>query len=449
MRTIGKRSFVLYILLAAFIFGCAWFIISLFSNASEWASQPYNRHISLSAMGDITDRNGNVLAESQEGSRSYNDNPDVRRAFLHTVGDDNGSIATSVQATMHSKLSGYNFITGWAKTPISLATSGDVKLTVDMQTTMAAYNALGDKKGAAIMYNYKTGEILAKVSKPTFDPENTPEDILDNEAYEGVYIDRAISSSFTPGSIFKVVTLAASMDKFPSDWQSKTYVCEGSVNIGGSEVTCMGNHGEVNAHQALGHSCNVYFASLAAEMGADALQDKAESFGFNKHLDFSGIKNAKSTVNLKGADANQVAWAGIGQYTDLANPYHILTLMGAIANEGTYVQPKISNSTSLFGGNGSGKYMNAQQANELKNAMRIVVSDYYGDSFFPENMQVCAKTGTAEVGEDKGNNCWIAGFSSNPDTPYAFVVVVEDSSSALQTAGSIASEMLSAAKNIS
>lgn len=449
MRTIGKRSFVLYILLGAFIFGLAWFVITLFNNASDWASQPYNRHISLSAMGKITDRNGNVLAESVEGGREYNSDPDVRRAFLHTVGDDNGSIATSVQATMHSKLSGYNFITGWAKTPISSVASGDVKLTLDMNTTMAAYNALGDKKGTAIMYNYKTGDIIAKISNPTFDPNHVPEDILENSIYEGVYLDRAISSSFTPGSIFKIITLAAAMDKFPSDWESKTYVCEGKVNIGGSEVTCMGNHGEIDAHQALGYSCNVYFASLAADIGADVLQNKAEAFGFNKHLEFSGIKNAKSTVDLKGADLNQIAWAGIGQYTDLVNPYHMLTLMGAIANGGEYVKPRIADSKSLFGDNSGGKYMSEQQANNLKSAMRTVVYDYYGEYFFPEGMQVCAKTGTAEVGEDKGNNCWIVGFSDNPETPYAFVVMIEDSTSALQTAGTVASKMLSAAREIS
>ena len=88
--------------------------------------------------------------------------------------------------------------------------------------------------------------------------------------------------------------------------------------------------------------------------------------------------------------------------------------------------------------------MSSTQAAQLRDAMRTVVSDYYGDSFFPDNMQISAKTGTAEVGNEDSNTCWIVGFSNNPDTPYAFVVVVEEGGLALETAGTVASKMLAA-----
>lgn len=446
MRTTGRRSIVLYIMLLAFIGGMAWFFVSLYLHGSTWAMQPYNRHISLTAMGNITDRNGTILATSKEGARIYNDDEDIRKALLHTVGDNNGSIGTSVQATMHSKLSGYNFITGASKTMFN-SFGNDIQLTIDTDVSLAAYYALGDKKGAAVMYNYKTGEILAKVSKPTFDPSFPPENMAEDEKYEGVYVDRVLSSSFTPGSIFKIITLAAAMDKWPDSWQDKEYVCEGSVMIGGHEINCMGTHGTQNAEQALGNSCNVYFAQLANEIGKDALQRKAEELGFNRSLDFQGIHVAQSKIDLSKANENQLGWAGIGQYTNLANPYQMLTLMGAIATDGSYVAPKLTDSISLipsFVSSGNRRYMSSTQAAQLRDAMRTVVSDYYGDSFFPDNMQISAKTGTAEVGNEDSNTCWIVGFSNNPDTPYAFVVVVEESGLALETAGTVASKMLAA-----
>lgn len=450
MRTTGKRSVVLYVVLLAFIGGLAWFFISLFLNGGTWAMQPYNRHISLTSMGTITDRNGNVLAESKEGARIYNDDADVRRAMMHTVGDNNGSVATSVQATMYDKLSGYNFITGSSKTLFN-SFGRDIKLTIDQDVTMAAYYAMGDRKGAAILYNYENGEILAKVSKPTFDPSDPPES-TDDPAYDGVYVDRVLSSSFVPGSTFKLITLAAAMDKWPDSWQDKEFTCEGSVEIGGSPVTCLGEHGTVQAQEALGVSCNVYFAQLANEIGGEALQKKAEAFGFNHPLSFQGIQVRQSRLDLSQAGANDLGWSGVGQYTDLVNPYHELTLVGAIAADGSYAKPKLTGSVDLLGslksGSGSTRYMSSDQAASLRAMMRSNVQNYYGDDFFPAGMQVAAKTGTAEVGSDVGDTCWIVGFSTNPDTPYAFVVVVENAEGALSSAGTVASQMLSAAAGI-
>ena len=85
-----------------------------------------------------------------------------------------------------------------------------------------------------IVYNYETGEVLVKVSTPTFDPNAVPEDIETNDAYKGAYLDNTLSGSFTPGSIFKIVTAAAAMEKYPDTWSSLTYDCQGSVELAGS-----------------------------------------------------------------------------------------------------------------------------------------------------------------------------------------------------------------------
>ena len=214
MRTTGFRSMVLYILLAAFLGGLGYLLYQFVVNGSQWAMQPYNGHVysenSTVKLGDITDRDGNLLATTEDGARLYSQDETVRRSLLHTVGDPYGYISTSVQYTMRAQLSGYNIITGLNDTIFNRMGS-DIALTIDQDACVAAYNALGGKNGAVIVYNYETGEILAKVSTPTFDPNAVPEDLETNEAYKGVYLDNTLSGSFTPGSIFKIVTAAAAM----------------------------------------------------------------------------------------------------------------------------------------------------------------------------------------------------------------------------------------------
>ena len=116
MKTVGFRSFALYILLFAFLGGLGWLGFNLVVHGSQWAMQPYNGHIydedATVVLGDISDRDGAVLAANQEGRRVYSESETQRRALLHTVGDPAGYISTSVQYTMRTKRTGYNLVTG-------------------------------------------------------------------------------------------------------------------------------------------------------------------------------------------------------------------------------------------------------------------------------------------------------------------------------------------------
>jgi len=451
MKTVGLRSIVLYILLAAFLAGGGYLLVNLFLHGSQWAMQPYNGHIygegSTIKLGDIKDKNGNLLASTEDGSRVYSRDESVRRALFHTVGDSYGYISTGVQHTMGAKLSGYNLITGLNDTVFSRLGS-NVDLTVDQSACVAAYNALNGHNGGVIVYNYRTGDIVCKVSAPTIDPENVPEDLETNEAYKGVYLDNTLSASFTPGSIFKVVTAAAAMEKWPDSWSERVYDCQGSVEIGGDDITCLHNdaHGSQDMFAALGNSCNVYFAQLAREIGGEALQKKAEEMGFNRALSFGSVSTAESEIDLSGCNQNQLAWAGVGQYTVLVNPYHMMALMGAVANGGEYAEPRLTDGAGLFDGLKAGdrKLVTASEASQLKALLRSNVENYYGDWMFPDGMNVCAKTGTGEVGEDKAPNCWMIGFCDSDVYPYAFAVMAEEGAGGIETAGNIVSAVLSA-----
>ncbi len=453
MKTVGFRSFVLYLLLLVLIGGGGYLTFNLVLHGGQWAMQPYNGHIyaedATVKLGDIKDRNGVVLASSGEsGGRTYHDSETVRKALLHTVGDPDGMISTSVEHTMSSHLSGYNLITGLNNTVFS-GLGKDLNLTVDANVCAAAYSAMNGLNGAIIAYNYKTGDILCKVSAPTYDPIAVPEDIESNDAYKGAYLDNALSGSFTPGSIFKIVTAAAAMEKWPDTWADRTYDCQGEVEIGGEAIDCL--HGEIHGTQdifaAMGNSCNVYFAQLARDIGAAALQQKAEDMGFNEELTFGSIPISESECVLDGCNENQLGWAGVGQYTVLSNPYHMMVLMGAVANGGEYVEPRLTESGSLLDGlkKGSGRELTtAAEAANLKALLRSNVENYYGDWLFPTGMNVCAKTGTGEVGKEQGPNCWMVGFCDSSQYPYAFAVLVEEGSGGIEAAGNVASAVLNA-----
>ncbi|WP_322176101.1 penicillin-binding transpeptidase domain-containing protein [Acutalibacter caecimuris] len=444
MKTVGLRSFVLYILLLAFLGGAGWLLFGLVTQGSRWAMQPYNSHIydedATVTLGDIEDRDGQILATSREGRRVYSGDETTRLALLHTVGDTAGYISTSAQYTLRTQLTGYNLITGLNDTVFNRMGS-QVRLTVDAEACAAAYSAMNGHNGGAIFYNYKTGDVLCKVSTPSYDPENVPPDIEENDAYRGAYLDNTLSGAFTPGSIFKLVTTLAAMEKWPDGWSGRTYACWGAEEIGGSEITCLGYHGELDIGGALGHSCNLYFAKLANDIGSADLQKTAEQLGFNQSLHFSGIATAPSEAKLEGANPNQLGWAGVGQYTLLANPYQMLTFMGAVAGGGTYVQPRLTEG-GLFGGLGGARLLDSAQAANLKALMRSNVADYYGDALFPEGLQVCAKTGTGEVGETQAPNCWMVGFCDNETYPIAFAVVVEDTNNSLVEAGGVVNAAL-------
>ncbi len=105
---------------------------------------------------------------------------------------------------MHSALNypAFNPITGVVSPFGSSVTGSNIKLTISSDVSAAALQALNGKKGAVAVYNYKTGEVLCMVSSPTFDPLNIPSDIETNSTYEGVYLNNALSSTYTPGSIF-------------------------------------------------------------------------------------------------------------------------------------------------------------------------------------------------------------------------------------------------------
>ena len=450
MKRILKRSTLILVFTLLFIGGASFFCVELVFNADDWANQPYNAHISgnggLEQAGAVYDRNGTVLAKTQGTDRVYNENYSVRVGLLHTVGDNSLNISTAVQSKYRSQLTGYSLIWG-LNMPQSLRTSHDITLTVDANASAAAYDALSayGKQGACVVYDYKTGEVISSVSTYSYDPQAPPEINEDNEhEYEGVYLDHVLSSSYTPGSIFKLVTAAAAIENIP-DLFERTWYCEGHEDIGGAEVRCVDGeaHGTLDFYGALEHSCNIVFAELAVELGPEKMTAAAEKMGINLSYEIDDVSTAKGHYDVSKATTNELAWSGVGQYNDEVNPMQMAILCGAIANGGNSVNP-----TYIKSGTGDLLKMiglNDTKSRELLKSSTASTLSRSMPSYTFGSLSVRAKTGTAEVGDEKSPNAWMVGFSTDEDCPLAFACVVEDAGFGSQYARPVAETAMQSA----
>ena len=444
MKQVRQRTFLVGLLVLLLVIGSGIFCIKYMVSGKAWANFSANEHAFSDgrlASGQILDRNGVLLYDAVSGT--YIDDGTIRRATLHAVGDRDNNISTSAKAALRDHLIGYNILTG-------TTTAGHkLFLTIDAELNRAAYKALDGRKGVVAVYNYKTGEILCMVSSPTFDPVDPPEIRDGDSRYEGVYLNRFLSSAFVPGSVFKVVTTAAAIENLPDVFERR-FTCTGSTEIGGETITCYHAHGEMDLYGALASSCNCVYAQLAVELGSDTLQQYAESAGLLDTHSVSGITTAAGS--FEGGTDGELGWAGVGQHSDLVNPCAILTMMGAIASSDPAAQPRlIARETSMSGASllssghsDSFSMWKSSTRQLLRQMLRNNVVAEYGQSMFGD-LAVCAKSGTAEVGGGQTPHSWFAGFLDDDAHPLAFVVLVENGGFGVSAAGSVAARVLEAA----
>ena len=446
---------IIYFLVGLFFVGIIAFVYTFSVNAHDWAMSRSNRHIytngQLSSAGVIYDCKNTVLAKTVKGKRVYNDSETVREAVLHTVGDTTGYISTGIQAEYQSELTGYNIFNGVYMLK-KYDQGNNIHLTVNAEACASVLKALDGRKGAVCVYNYKTGEIICMVSSPTYDPYDMPKDIFTNKTdkYDGIFLNRVVSGVYTPGSIFKVITASAAVENIP-DIYTQTFNCKGKMTVEGGTIICNGVHGELNFTKAFEKSCNIAFSQIAIQLGKDKMTQQANAMGFNKKFYMGRTPIATSTFNLSNSDKLDVGWAGVGQSTTLVSPYLMMTIMGAIANGGTPVMPYVVSSITTPSGipieknsgqNGT-QMLSSEAARKVGNLMRNNVKNSYGDWRF-DGLNVCAKTGTAEVGSGKKPNAWFVGFTQDDDCPLAFAVVLDNGDSGIRIAAPVASSALKA-----
>ena len=447
------RANIIRLLLLLFLILCVVFIFRYTASAEKWAFFETNSHVysngQLLKPGEITDREGRLLSKTEDGKRVYNENKDIRKATIHTVGDHDGFISTGVTNALKDRLVGYSLVNG---VYTYSGQGNNANLTIDANISVAAMKALGDSAGCVGVCNYKTGEVLCMVSTPTYDIENITEyEKAKNGEMGSVFMNRFISSSYTPGSTFKIVTAAAAIETLGDAAYTKDFMCDYGTRIEGEQLNCLGKHKSVTLKRAFSHSCNAYFSNMALTVGKTTMTKYAEKFGFNKTFTIDGIKCAPSSYSVKNSRNIDFGWSGIGQHTNLCNPVQYLCMVSAIANSGEYTEPFIVN--SITASNGKMLYeakpktvrmIKKDTADKLSNLMDFAVADNYGKSTFG-TLDVCGKTGTAEVGKKMENSLFI-GFCKDEELPLAFVVIAEGDQNGRKSAMSIANKTLQAAK---
>lgn len=451
MNRIASRALVVMILVLILVGGLAFFIGEFSAKASDWVVFSGSPHVYENGRVAtvLTDRDGEFLAD-RNGNVTFSQDAQLRRAVLHWVGDREGNISTPFLEQYPLQMTGFDLLNG-------VYTYGEGKcqteLTLSAQVQKAALEAMGSYHGTVAVYNYKTGEILCALSTPGFDPENVPEMEDGSGEYDGAYLNRFLQSSYIPGSVFKIVTVAAALETIP-DIPERTFYCERVYEMDGGDVTCEEWHGEQDLETAFANSCNCAFAQLVEEIGAEQLERYVEQFQVTQPVCFDGVTTEAGNFDISGAAGVEVAWSGIGQYTDLINPCRFLTFLGSVAGGGSGAQPHIIEKITVGGKTTyeaeteySQRIMSKNTADVLKEYLQNNVDEVYGTWNFP-GLTVCAKSGTGEVGGGHKPNAMFAGFVADEAYPLAFVVAVEEGGYGSAVCVPILSQVLEACKGV-
>ena len=343
---------------------------------------------------------------------------------------------------------------------------GAIRLTIDPDAQMAAMKALNGRTGAVVAIDPTTGAILALASSPSFDPNLlSSHDAGDIQAnYEELNADtnqpllnRPLAMTLPPGSTFKLVTAAAALE-------SGNYVAgtelpgPTQINLPGTDVQ-LGNWngkscgpGDVTTLQAaLEISCNTAFAWLGMELGADAISEQAQKFGFESEFEVP----MTAAISRFPVDPNkpQTAMSAIGQFDVRATALQMAMVAAGIANDGVVMNPYLISQvlgpdlTVLQNTNPSafGRAMSVENSKILRDMMVGVVQNGTATKAAISGVTVGGKTGTAENAPGEPAHAWFVGLAPSDQSKVAVAVVLQNGGGATEVSGNSLAAPIAAA----
>lgn len=327
-------------------------------------------------------------------------------------------------------------------------TGAAVELTLDPDIQRAAWDALGNRKGAIIAMDPVTGRILAMVSKPTFDANKLAGHTYGpvNDSYRSYLddendplINRTIGGDlYHPGSVFKLVVAAAALEsglyransQFPN---LSSYRLPGTItDIQNSSGSSCGAGEFVTLETALIRSCNIPFAMLAAELGEDAIRAQAELMGFGDQLEIP--LSVTPSIYPSDLDPAQLAMTSYGQFDVRVSPLQIAMITAAIANQGVVMTPQlvdlvVASNLNVLAQPVPTVYsspISRQTAGLLTRMMVDSVEVGVASRAGIPQVAVAGKTGTAQNGPRDPYTLWFTGFAPAEAPRVVVTVVVED-----------------------
>lgn len=402
----------------------------------------YNEHTLAPHVLGYVDKNG---AEGLAG---------IEKAYQNTLKRGGGVYAGILADAGNGFMNelGYRIWNNMGKECLNIQLTLDYHIQSIVESTM---DCMVDK-GAIVLLDILTGDILAISSRPNFNPSNIYPSLLDEEQ---PLFNRALGT-YTPGSIFKIITAAAALEN--NITPDTTYNCPGYVELGGIKMRCSsyedGGHGDINMVQAFANSCNSYFINLGMEIGRDKILEMADNFGLGRNtgLENESIEESSGTLpsyigNASPAETGNIS---IGQGEILISPIQAANIASVVANGGLLnnvsLIKAIANSQGEKVRNVStptwSRAISKETAAALQGMMLLTVQSGTGKSAdIGGHGGSAGKTGSAETGWIKDNrnvlHAWFSGYFPIDCPRYALCVFIEDGQSGSSSAAPIFAEI--------
>ena len=332
-----------------------------------------------------------------------------------------------------------------------------VLTTLDTSLQTAAYQALGDRRGAVVAIEPSTGKILAMVSKPDYNPNTVEADwdrLLADEEGESALLNRALNGLYPPGSTFKLATTLAYIREHPQDYEEYSYTCEGEGRFNQVTIHCAGNtaHGIVNLKDSFAKSCNTSFVNIGTGLSVTTLMDVCTGLLYNTTLPGALSATPGSFVLTEESDPNEIPQTVIGLGKTQITPMQNAMITAAVANGGVLMEPYLVDSVMSADGDvveknrpkSSGALMTPSEAGILTEYMKAAVEEGTGSALSSYPVEVAGKTGSAEYETGKASHAWFICFAPADNPQIAVSVIVETSGSGSRYALPVAKEVLDA-----
>ena len=391
--------------------------------------------------GSIYSADNEVLAETVvfESGNEYRNYP-YENLFSHVVGfSTKGKTGIEALANPYLIHSNIELSSKIENEVAGVKNPGDnvyTSLRTDLQKI--ASKSLGVSKGAVIVSNVKTGEILAMVSKPDFNPCTIVEDwdgYLEDDS-SSVLLNRATQGIYPPGSTFKIVTSLAYLRDNNGNYKDYFYNCTGSFRYDDSKIGCYHGtvHNGIDLTTSFAKSCNCSYANMGLEINRKTYNDTLTSLGFNQSLPVDFNYNQSKLVvdeSISGEDMIQISF---GQGSVQMTPLHLHLITNAIANGGSYMKPMLINSVKTVEGDMVKEFkpqsyksiMTTQEADTLKMFMTEVVERGTATKLKGLSYTAAGKTGSAEYNKVKeDSHAWFTGFAPAEDPEISVTIIVE------------------------
>ncbi len=348
----------------------------------------------------------------------------------------------------------------------------DLKTTIDLDLQAVAELAMDGKRGGVVALDPRTGEVLAMVSRPAFDPNKftgrisrTDWNEIAGDPFKPL-MNRAIQAEFAPGSTFKPFTALAGLESGVID-DTTEFHCPGGASFYGHYFACwrqkQGGHGNISLHRAIAQSCDVFFYNVANRLGIDRLAHYAELAGFGHKTGIDLPNERESTMPSTRWKmrmfrqkwyAGETISVGIGQGAVTVSPLELAAAEGGLAVRGNWYQPHLVKTTApklVRTGN-----LNSDNVEQVISGMYGVVNEPGGTGYPAKlpNVKVCGKTGTAQLasnqllkgtklGQTMKDNAWFVGYAPE-EAPEIVVVALFENGEHGDRAGWIVRDVLKA-----